>query len=184
MTRATSFRVLVPVAATALALCLLALTGAEPAEAAYTGENGKIVYSSGRIESDEPGLDGPGLYTKTVGAVRATKIPGTSSGDTNAVWSPDGSRIAFQRSSSTSTTNTEITVMKADGSGRRNLTATPSVSEQDPTWAPDGTRIAFAANHSKTDNSTDNEIWVINADGTGLTQLTDNPQGVEDIQPA
>jgi Tol biopolymer transport system component len=180
MTRATSFRVLVPVAATALALCLLALTGAEPAEAAYTGDNGKIIFSSGRIESDEPGLDGPGLYTKTVGAVRATKIPGTSSGDTNAVWSPDGSRIVFE--SSSSSTNSEISVMKADGSGRRDLSAT-LVSEQEPTWAPDGTRISFAANHSKTDNSDDLEIWVMNADGSGLTQLTNN-RGIRDTQPA
>jgi Tol biopolymer transport system component len=191
MTRVTSFRVLVPVAATALALCLLALISSEPAEAAYTGENGKILFTSHRIEDDERGLDGPGLYTITVGDENATKIPGTSLGDTNAVWSPDGSRIAFQSGISGSA-NFEIYVMKADGSGRRKLTNTPLITEQEPTWSPDGTRIAFAANHSRTDDTKDLEIWVMNADGSGLTQLTNNfkaevdrlTDGPRDTQPA
>jgi Ca2+-binding RTX toxin-like protein len=74
--------------------------------------------------------------------------------------------------------------MKADGSGRRNLTATPLVSEEEPTWSPDGSRIAFAANHSKTDSTTDLEIWVVNADGTGLTQLTNDILGIRQTQPA
>ena len=121
MTKTPSFRVLVAVAATALALCLLALNGAEPAEAGYPGINGKIVFSSGRTV--EPG---PGLYTITVGDDTATKIPGTSQGDNQAVWSPDGSRIAFQ---SSSTTNKEISVMNADGSVRRQLTNTPVPEE-------------------------------------------------------
>jgi Ca2+-binding RTX toxin-like protein len=74
--------------------------------------------------------------------------------------------------------------MKADGSGRRNLTATSLVSEQEPTWSPDGARIAFAANHSRTDNTTDLEIWVMNADGSGLTQLTNDTLGIRETQPA
>lgn len=161
-------------ACTALALCLLALAGAvRPAEAAFPGNNGNIVFWSDRSA-------GPGLYTKTPGDT-ATKIPGTSGGDNHAAWSPDGSRIVFQ---STSATSKEISVMNADGSGRRQLTATSSVAEQEPTWSPDGSQIAFVKGASGTDATTDLEIWVMNSDGGSLTQLTNTVQGVRDTQAA
>lgn len=168
------FRTLVTLTA-ALSLCLLTLVSIQPAEAAFPGKNGKIVFWSDRSA-------GPGLYTIIPGGT-ATKIPGTSGGDNAAAWSPDGSQIAFQSTDATSATNKEISVMNADGSGRRQLTATP-VAEQEPTWSPDGSRIAFAAGTSGTDATTDLEIWVMNADGSGLMQLTNTADGVRDTQPA
>lgn len=158
--------------AVAAALCLLALVAVQPVEAAFPGNNGKIIFWSDRSA-------GPGLYTTTAGGT-ATKIPGTSGGDNHAVWSPDGSRITFM---SPSASNYEISVMNADGSGRRQLTATP-VAEQEPTWSPDGSQIAFVKGASDTDATTDLEIWVMNADGSGLTQLTNTANGVRDTQPA
>ena len=171
----------VAVLAAVLAACVLALVAVQPTEAAFPGKNGKIVFWSDRTA--QPGsntLAGPGLYSITVGGT-ATKIPGTSAADNNADWSPDGSRIVFQ---SGSVPNQEISVMNANGSGRRQLTDTPDVTEQEPTWSPDGSRITFAANTSGTDSTTDLEIWVMNADGSGLMQLTNNGQGERDTQPA
>jgi Tol biopolymer transport system component len=158
-----------------LAAGILAFIETKPAEAAFPGANGKIIYDSDRLAA----VGGPGLYTITPGGT-ATKIPGTSSGDNQPAWSPDGSRIAFQ---SGSTTNQEISVMNADGSGRRQITATP-VAEQEPTWSPDGSQIAFVAGTSGTDTTTDLEVWVMNADGSGLTQLTNTAQSVRDTHPA
>jgi Tol biopolymer transport system component len=172
MTKTNRFGLYAVVAAAVLALCLLALVGTRPAEAAFPGTNGKVVFFSDRTA-------GPGLYTVTPGGA-ATRLPGTSPGDNQAVWSPDGSRVAFQ---SASTTSQEISVANADGTGRRQVTATQA-AEQEAAWSPDGSRIAFAANTSGTDATTDLEIWAINADGSGLTQLTDTAQGVRDTQPA
>ncbi|HEX2740770.1 MAG TPA: hypothetical protein VHM69_09995, partial [Rubrobacter sp.] len=160
--------------AIALAAGLLALPLGS-AEAAFPGTNGKIIFDSDRLTA----VGGPGLYTITPGGT-AAKIPGTSSGDNQPAWSPDGSRIAFQ---SGSTTNQEISVMNVDGSGRRQLTTTP-VAEQEPAWSPDGSQLAFVAGTSGTDATTDLEIWVMNADGSGLTQLTNTAQGVRDTEPA
>lgn len=162
----------VTVLAAVLAASVLALAAARTAEAAFPGTNGKIVFWSDRTA-------GPGLYTITPGGT-ATKIPGTTSGDNQAVWSPDGSRIAFK---SASPSNYEISVMNADGSGRRQLTNTP-VPEEEPTWSPDGSRIAFAGKDPNDSTATDLEIWTINADGSGLTQLTNTANGVHDTQPA
>jgi dipeptidyl aminopeptidase/acylaminoacyl peptidase len=74
--------------------------------------------------------------------------------------------------------------MNANGGGRRQLTNTPDITEQEPAWSPDGSRIVFAADASGTDTTTDLEIWVMNADGTRLTQLTNNADGERDTQPA
>lgn len=153
--------VLLTVLAAVLAASVLAVTVSSTANAAFPGTNGKIVFWSDRSA-------GPGLYTITAGGT-ATKIPGTSGGDNQAAWSPDGTRIAFK---SASRTNYEISVMNADGTGRTQLTSTP-VAEGEPTWSPDGAKIAFVRG---------GEVWVMNADGSGQANLTNNP--AVDSRPA
>lgn len=172
MTKTGQIKLFMLVAAVSLAL--LALLATRPAEAAFPGKNGKIIFWSDRST-------GPGLYTTFPGNSTAAKVPGTGPGESQPTWSPDGTRIVFQ---STSRNSKEISVMNADGSGRRQLTSTDTVAEQEPTWSPDGTRIAFVAGRSETDTTTDLEIWLMDADGSNLVQMTNTPQGVRDTQPA
>jgi Tol biopolymer transport system component len=73
-------------------------------------------------------------------------------------WSPDGRWITFV---SDRDGNSEIYIMKADGSGQRNLTRNVAF-DGDPVWSADGLRIAFARKGRNRD-----EIHVANADGTG-----------------
>lgn len=60
----------------------------------------------------------------------------TSSG-ANASWSPNGSKIAFNRFSPT-----EIYTMNADGTGITQVTFN-TLEDYAPTWSPDGTKLAF-----------------------------------------
>ena len=57
-------------------------------------------------------------------------------------WSPDGRRLLYVAVPRSATVS-DIFTMKANGSGRRQLTATPSVNETQPAWAPGGRWIAF-----------------------------------------
>ena len=94
--------------------------------------------------------------------------------DGNPVYSPDGSKIAFDR---TILGKTHIYIMNADGTNPVKVTSDgplPNASFHSyPTWSPDGTRLAFMSDRDGTRKC---EIWVININGSGLTKLTTNIQ--------
>jgi TolB protein len=62
--------------------------------------------------------------------------------------------------------NYEIFASRADGSGRRKLTAEPAI-DWNPAWSPDGTEIVF-----RSDRTGETQLWKMKADGSGLVQLT------------
>jgi Tol biopolymer transport system component len=84
-----------------------------------------------------------------------------------AVWSPDGTQIAYEAAESGG--KPDIWVMNSDGTGRTQLTHSPA-RDENPDWSPDGTRIAFYS--ERTGNA---QIWVINADGSGEQRITHDP---------
>ena len=63
-----------------------------------------------------------------------------------------------------------IYVVRADGSGVRNLTPKPVGAYADPAWSPDGRKIAFVS-----DRDGNSEVYVMNANGKGQRNLTRNP---------
>ncbi|HLY98324.1 MAG TPA: hypothetical protein VKT33_04585 [Candidatus Angelobacter sp.] len=91
----------------------------------------------------------------------------------NPVWSPDGSRIAFDSNRAldghdgSNGTVLNIWLINADGSGITRL-ATPTTAASGPVWSSDGSTILFNG---------DGNIWKIRADGSAATQLTKLPQG-------
>jgi TolB protein len=66
----------------------------------------------------------------------------TELGDMQPMISPDGSQIAFQNKIGS---NTEICLIKSDGSGSVNLTQDPA-RDMSPSFSPDGKQIAFVTN--------------------------------------
>jgi dipeptidyl aminopeptidase/acylaminoacyl peptidase len=120
--------------AAALAVALASLVLCAPAQAAFPGANGRIVFTWDR--DDEFQLwtidaDGSGLGNLTSGGVE----------DSNAMWSPDGRRLAFARSRG----DRDINVMDASRPAEvTNLTAGTADQNDEPAWSPDGTRIAFS----------------------------------------
>ena len=77
-----------------------------------------------------------------------------SQGADRAVWSADGTRMAFTRGG-------RIYRVNRDGTGEFPLTG--NFDDRDPYWSPDGARIAFTR---------DNAVYVVNADGTGLRRIS------------
>ncbi len=71
------------------------------------------------------------------------------------------------------TVQDDICVMRADGSGFRQLTDDPH-RDRVPRWAPDGRTIFFYSNRSG-----NYDVWTVGRDGSGLTQITDTPSRTE-----
>ena len=144
--------------------------------------SGKILFTSNRDHISSTNLanwsdiyvvnaDGSGLVNLTNRTLESELRP---------AWSPDGTRIVFQREVDSSNHDIEIYVMNADGSGVTRLTNSPGYDEL-PAWSPDGSKIAFV---SYRDNPTGGTgIFVMNADGTNVKRLTLNPQ-FSDSSPA
>jgi Tol biopolymer transport system component len=152
--------------------------------AAFSPDGRKLVFT--RIAEGDlfvVGLDGSGLRNLTNDPEGQEYEP---------AWSPDGTRIAYQRD--TAAGEGSIYSIGADGSGRTSLTPeqTPAPTcdpdhksrSSDPSWSPDGTRIAFTGSSvcvgSKSQYGTD--IWVMSPSGAGKVNVTAN-DGVSESEP-
>src|SRR5687768_12305739 len=85
--------------------------------------------------------------------------------DEHAVWSPDGSQIAYVSDRDGSS---DIFVMSADGSNQRRLTY--HGSNQFPVWSPDGSQIAYIS-HLSSNPFSDFYIYVMGVDGSNQRRI-------------
>ncbi len=106
------------------------------------------------------------VQRKGDGAAPALPLLVDGAMNTQAAWSPDGTRLAF---AGVKGGNIDIYVVDADGQNLTRLTEAPE-ADQGPAWSPDGGTIAFTAVRAGT-----SQIWAMNADGTGVRTLTSGP---------
>jgi TolB protein len=143
-----------------LAAVLAAVPGPhDGARAAVPGKNGRIAFvrSAGAGPLEEVFMVSPGSGL----TANLTSDPFTS--DTGPSWSPDGTRVAIQRSGPVA----GIWVLEVAAGTMGFVPHTDNGFQ--PTWSPDGNWIAFSR-----DAGGDAELWKVRTDGSDLTQLTNN----------
>jgi len=137
-----------------------------------TGSNQRILFSSDRDGNRE-------IYSINPDGTDETRLTNDPGSDREAVWSPDGKRIAFV--GTRDNLFGEIYTMNADGTNVVRLTNTPGASAS-PSWSKNGSQLVFSSNRDLFDPATATvnisqfEVYVMNADGSGVVRLTNNDQ--------
>ena len=106
--------------------------------------------------------------------VRLTRTPNVS--ESAPDWSPDGTRIAFERRlpRADGGRNYEVFVMDADGTDKTNISRNPASAESAPAYSPDGGQIAFVSDRANLGLEEGwEDIWKMGADGSDPTRVTD-----------
>lgn len=124
--------------------------------------------TTARIVSAQP--DGSGL--------RALTYPAAGAFDLNAVISPDGSQVVFERDLDDG--STQIIIVGADGRGEHVLDlgcVDPCAVDLDPSWTPSVRRIVFTRVVGPFDQVNDSArsavLHTANPDGTGVRRLSE-----------
>jgi hypothetical protein len=143
-----------------LLFTVVALGSVSSAGATPPGTNGRIAFTSSRHGNAE-------LYSVAPDGTSLRRLTWTSATEQEAAWSPDGSKITYERAKGGE--HFRLWTMNADGTAQAQITPTSldNYDDSDPAWSPDGTLIAFGSTRSGTWN-----IWVIRSDGTGLRRVT------------
>ncbi len=105
-------------------------------------------------------------------------ITGPEIAATLPAWSPDSSHFAYVAAPDTGsaandgaeTVKRRIWIMRADGSGRRQLTGDGEYREERPIWLGDGKHIIFA----RMDKQDQVSVWLIQKDGKSLKKMADD----------
>jgi hypothetical protein len=183
-TTATGARPLRPLLAGAGALIAAGLLAA-PAQAAFPGDNGRVVYERSslalRAASAYNYWDGTELWTtdakggdaKLLVSFDGLSFP-ASAHDPSV--SADGKLVAYIQSGESDTRFERIRIVGLDGSNDH-LLRDDIDGASAPAWSPDGKQIVYADGHGT--------LAVVNADGTGSPQpiaLTGLKAGATDPQ--
>ena len=129
---------------------------------AFSPDGSTILFASTRHGDGE--ADDGEIYRMNANGSSPAPLTENTVADCCPDSSPDGQKIAFQRTSG----NGQVYVMDANGSGQTNV-SNNAVQDSRPAFSPDGQKIAFSSLRDGT-----NEIYVMNANGSNQTRLTNN----------
>lgn len=147
----------------------LVLLATASLSAAAQAKTGAIVFSMERVEHPCCEVEGKAPAPKTVGGLYAAKNGHFNQltedpTDSEPDFSADGHAIAFVRSG-------DVYVMRADGSGQRQLTSGPEIDAR-PLVSPNGKYVLF---ERRTAEGAPRDLYTVRTGGGSAHPLTQSP---------
>lgn len=152
---------------------------------AFSPDGGRIVYAS---DLGSPGIHHivtrgvAGLVSSGAGSSQPLPLTSTPQDDTNPVWSPDGSRIAFLRRTRGETLRA---IVIPSGGGPEHVIASLPGSRPGArkflTWAPEGDALVGAL---RLKDSFAIRLYRFPLSGGAAQPVTEGPDGAQDVSPA
>lgn len=128
------------------------------------GSAGKIAFVSRRDGTDR-------IYLMDSDGTNVVRLTSGSAPDSYPSWSPDGSKIVFERAEG----GAGIYIMNADGSNVQRLSGAPPIKDVNPTFSPDGARILFVSITNQPDTQQGiapiSQMMTMNVDGTNASPI-------------
>jgi dipeptidyl aminopeptidase/acylaminoacyl peptidase len=149
------------------AVASAAFLPASTAQAAFPGNNGKIVFSGCPDPFSGPECDIYVVNPDGSGLMNLTNTPVTI--ESAPQWSPDGQKIVFNADNTHGSSN--IFTMNADGTNVTQVTNGAFGCFALPGWSPDEQKMVVTYRCDPSSGNTE-QINVMNADGTGRQALT------------
>ena len=138
----------------------------------WSPDGRRLAFSGGHERAEEifvVNVDGSGV--KRLTQPPRTRKRAADDWSENPSWSPDGSEIAFDGARKETGGVGHIYVMRADGTGKRQLTR-GQLDQWLPSWSPDGHKIMFEQFvGSQFAIPARIDLYTINPDGTGRKKL-------------
>ena len=134
--------------------------------------DGRLIAFAGFPDSRNEGEEeNEEIYVMNADGTDKRRLTATAADESDPVFSPDGSRIAFTTLANGGFPG--IDLVNSDGSGRTHLLqGSADVEYGNPSWSPDGSRIAYERTELHGFNG-QTDIWVIDLPGGQQTRLTD-----------
>jgi serine/threonine-protein kinase len=140
----------------------LAWVDREGRETAWTEEeilqNPRLSPDGTRLAVTVASREGRDIWVYEVDRGTRTRLTFGGGVNTEPIWSPDGTRIAFA-----SGTDLDLKWVPADGSGSAQLLLQKEENQLPSSWSPDGRTLAFY----EINPDTARDIWTITLDGQG-----------------
>lgn len=140
------------------------------ATVAAAPRGGRIAFSSTRGDGTQR------LYTANADGSAAQLVlpspPGPETADVEADWSPRGNQLLFVRFTFGGPLDSDLYVVRTNGSGLQRLTNTPARLELQPAWSPDGTKISVFGCSAIGTPDEHCATYTMNADGSGESEIS------------